>query len=289
MFLANLGRTLAACGDRCPCRRDPLVHRREVRSDRPGGGAAGSPARGNPGRSRGPGRDPRPASAEGRVRARQDHRSCARRQGKSNPQPPGGHRRPGPGDRAGDPAGPWSRASSRPSQGAEVVHHAPIGNRCRRPSGSIAASSWRGRPCRRTDPGPIGKWSTRRRTYEILDNVPAMEEERVPESNILGNLVDPLPFLTDGHWRGVDIEEFLPPRGRARRAADRPEPGLASPRGQAAGSDGAQPRFHGRARPDLPLSRPGRPVQSRRDREHPRKVIFGPWSEATDIVTIPAP
>ena len=53
----------------------------------------------------------------------------------------------------------------------------------------------------------------------ILDNVPEVEEERTPDE-VRGRphyLVDPLPHLTIGHWRGVDVEDFVPPREKGRR------------------------------------------------------------------------
>ena len=98
---------------------------------------------------------------------------------------------------------------------------------------------------------------------EILDHLADREAERVPEPFRIDALVDPLPHLTQGRWTDVDVEGFVPAGGNAR--GDRPVAQVkpcSSAAGQAAGLDGAQPGLHGRARPDLPLSGAGRPLQS---------------------------
>ncbi len=60
-----------------------------------------------------------------------------------------------------------------------------------------------------------GSWSDwemvdMKANLDILDNLPANEAERVAPQFRVDGLVDPLPFLTNSKWRGVDIEDFLP-------------------------------------------------------------------------------
>ena len=126
---------------------------------------------------------------------------------------------------------------------------------------------------------------------EILDHLADREAEHVPEPFRSDNLVDPLPHLTQGGWTGVDVEGFVPSGANAR--GDRPVTQV-------------KPRTTpDRDRPPVLMVRcldftvePGRTYRYRaqvvlfnhqgnpRDRN---KLIFGPWSEATDIVTIPVP
>jgi hypothetical protein len=49
---------------------------------------------------------------------------------------------------------------------------------------------------------------------EILDNLPVVDEERVPERLRVIELIDPLPFLKKGALRGVDVVDFVPPQKR---------------------------------------------------------------------------
>ena len=98
----------------------------------------------------------------------------------------------------------------------------------------------------------------------ILDRLIATEDERVGERFRVVGLVDPLPFLKTGRWAGVDVEEFLPPERRLRRKpAHRDLPGPDRSARPGAGLDAPRHRFHGRVRPDLPLSCAGRLLQSR--------------------------
>ncbi len=46
--------------------------------------------------------------------------------------------------------------------------------------------------------------------WEILDNLPETDEERLPERIRIDDLNDPLPFLKEGAWKGVDVEELIP-------------------------------------------------------------------------------
>jgi RNA polymerase sigma factor (sigma-70 family) len=49
-------------------------------------------------------------------------------------------------------------------------------------------------------------------TLRILDNVPEEDEELTPDQFRLETLCDPLPHLTEGQWRGVNVGRFVPPR-----------------------------------------------------------------------------
>ncbi len=60
-----------------------------------------------------------------------------------------------------------------------------------------------------------GSWSAWRSVdaeanLKILDNLTELEAERALEEFRVQNLVDPLPFLKAGEWRGVDVESFVP-------------------------------------------------------------------------------
>jgi RNA polymerase sigma factor (sigma-70 family) len=128
---------------------------------------------------------------------------------------------------------------------------------------------------------------------KILDHLANRQAERVPEPFRIDALVDPLPHLKHGRWTGVDVERFVPAGTNA--PADRP---VAQ----------AKPRAPQRDRPPVLMIRsldftvePGRTYRYRaqvvlfnphyrqgnpRDR---KKLIFGPWSEVTNIVTVPVP
>jgi RNA polymerase sigma factor (sigma-70 family) len=54
-------------------------------------------------------------------------------------------------------------------------------------------------------------------TLKILDNLPEEDEEQVPGQFRPETLCDPLPHLTEGQWRGVNVARFLS------RRDDRPE------------------------------------------------------------------
>jgi hypothetical protein len=128
--------------------------------------------------------------------------------------------------------------------------------------------------------------------YTILDNLPVVEEERVPEHDRLELLVDPLPHLTQGRWEGVDVEEFLPSVNERRKDLRAEH----------------LPRF--RAQRDLPpilmiraldfTVEPGRVYRYRarvildnpyfnRARSGVNRWLQGPWSEASEVITVPRP
>lgn len=145
-------------------------------------------------------------------------------------------------------------------------------------------------------------------TLEVLDNLPAIEAERVAEPLRVDGLVDPLPFLISGAWRGVDVEEFLSPE-RTRRD-DRPAAGTApqeAPGERAPIVNPRAPRI-----PGLRTTRELAPVlmirsldfsvePGRSYRYRLRVVMRNPdatktraktkqtaWSEPTDVVTVPS-
>jgi RNA polymerase sigma factor (sigma-70 family) len=67
----------------------------------------------------------------------------------------------------------------------------------------------------RQSPQSNGGWSDWQEvnsapTLQILDNLPEEQAERTPDEVRCPALVDPLPFLTEGVWSGVDVERFIP-------------------------------------------------------------------------------
>jgi RNA polymerase sigma factor (sigma-70 family) len=148
-----------------------------------------------------------------------------------------------------------------------------------------------------------GSWSGWGRTdieavLRILDQLPVMQEERVAEPFLVDGLVDPLPWLTDGKWRGVDVEEFLPgerrggvdhPAGQARGVRpprDRP-PALMLRTFDFKVEAGRTYRYRARVVLFNPRRQRQGPGAHQNRRLGPRE-LFGPWSDATDAVTIPA-
>lgn len=130
-------------------------------------------------------------------------------------------------------------------------------------------------------------------SLKILDHLPERDAERVPEPFRIDGLVDPLPHLTQGGWTGVDVEGFVP--------AGRNE------RGDRAVAQ-AKPRAPQQDRPPVLMVRsldftvePGQTYRYRarvvlfnphHNQGNPpdrNRLIFGPWSEVTDIVTVPVP
>jgi hypothetical protein len=142
-----------------------------------------------------------------------------------------------------------------------------------------------------------GTWSGWQRVVDdgkraLLDNLPLKEEERISHEFLASPLVDPLPWLTEGSWEGVDVEEFLPPERRNeknRRLARLPAPPpqrAAPPRLMLRTFDfAAEPGRSYRYRSRVVLVEPG----WRRIENPSKHLVLGPWSEATEVVTIPAP
>jgi hypothetical protein len=145
---------------------------------------------------------------------------------------------------------------------------------------------------------------------EILDNVPEVEEERVPEPLRVQDLIDPLPFLKRGAWRGVDVEEFLAPQRRdpqELRVAPQGQPHAAD-EGLLRGADEmilADRELRGRRAiqrrqpesPVLMLRQFDFAVEPGRTYRYRARVVLndfrrsadkpGAWSEPTEPVTIP--
>jgi hypothetical protein len=127
----------------------------------------------------------------------------------------------------------------------------------------------------------------------ILDNLVNVDVDRVPEPFRVPELVDPLPHLTQGKWTDVDVERFVPAGRNARGVRPATQ---------------SEPRTPEKERPPVLMVRsldftvePGRTYRYRArvvlfnphfNQGNPRdrnKLIFGPWSEVTDIVTISVP
>ena len=47
-------------------------------------------------------------------------------------------------------------------------------------------------------------------TVRIIDNLPEVDYERTPDEIRTFRLVDPLPYLKEGVWTGVDVDRFVP-------------------------------------------------------------------------------
>ncbi len=132
---------------------------------------------------------------------------------------------------------------------------------------------------------------------QILDRVRAVEAERVALSYRVDNLLDPLPWLTVGRWMGVDVEEFLPPekKGGVERPLGREERPIPP--------HAAIPRIPKERPPALMIRALDFTAASGRSCRYRARVVlwnldypakrqgprwrFGPWSDATEAVTIP--
>jgi hypothetical protein len=118
--------------------------------------------------------------------------------------------------------------------------------------------------------------------YKVLDSITEVAKERTKPDVYLEAVVDPLPLLKSGEWRGVDVPAFLDPN------AEKAPTIFGFPVGHASLPLPAdeimvrcldftvQPGASYRYRARVVLS----DVAQRDD-------IFGPWSEATGPVTIP--
>jgi RNA polymerase sigma factor (sigma-70 family) len=155
-------------------------------------------------------------------------------------------------------------------------------------------------------------------TLEILDNSPEVEEERTPNEVRLSNLVDPLPFLKSGRWSGVDVEQFIPKAPTPVKPAEEPQPGPPGMMGQAdvlmrrvdtppedeprvlmlrtldfTVEPSRTYRYRSRVVAFNPDNQPGPgPGGQRKKKNMPGnvqrpKTVPGPWSDATEIVTVP--
>jgi hypothetical protein len=119
--------------------------------------------------------------------------------------------------------------------------------------------------------------------YKIFDNITEVATERTRTDVLLEALVDPLPLLKSGEWRGVDVAAFLDPNatkastfnGIAQRGDPLPLP--ADEIMVRCLDFTVQPEASYRYRTRVVLK--GGKTQ--------RDDIFGPWSEPTGAVTIP--
>lgn len=79
---------------------------------------------------------------------------------------------------------------------------------------------------------PEGAWTDwaaidRNKSYEVLDNLPELDTEYVPESQRPEMLNDALPFLRAGYWTGVHVARLVPAEAReAPKAAPSGMPGM---------------------------------------------------------------
>ncbi|QEH39082.1 ECF RNA polymerase sigma factor SigE [Aquisphaera giovannonii] len=76
---------------------------------------------------------------------------------------------------------------------------------------------------------------------QVLDNLPEVGEERVPGRLRVDALIDPLPFLKTGAWKGVDAEALAPPRDPQAPARAATPDGRRLPTGDIAGEDREHP------------------------------------------------
>ena len=124
-------------------------------------------------------------------------------------------------------------------------------------------------------------------TLRVLDNVPEVDEERTPDEIRSLPLIDPLPFLKEGVWTGVDVERFVPkvrennpdqPVGhvgrfeKTKRATTPPV--LMVRQFDFSVAPGATYRYRARLAVD--------------DTRWRRREVSGAWSEPTEAVTIPS-
>jgi RNA polymerase sigma-70 factor (ECF subfamily) len=163
---------------------------------------------------------------------------------------------------------------------------------------------------------------------EILDNLPEVDEELLPERLRVIDLNDPLPFLKKGALRGVHVEELVPyeereqpAQGVAPEDQGRPPGGIVRPRkpGNRRGAGGRMGMMGMMLGGRAPLRRPqpvppvlipeSEPpvlmlrqfdfaVESGRTYRYRVRVVLndgrrradrpGAWSEATEPVTVPS-
>ena len=80
---------------------------------------------------------------------------------------------------------------------------------------AIAYPNYKRLEVERRSLGSEGTWSDwaapdSNKNYEVLDNVPEIDTEYVPEAERPAALVDPLPFLRAGYWTGVHVAKLVP-------------------------------------------------------------------------------
>ena len=86
------------------------------------------------------------------------------------------------------------------------------------PPGSVAPNYYEV-DVERRQKTPEGQWTewaavSRERNYAVLDNIPEVDAELVPDDRRFEALVDPLPFLRAGYWSGVHVTKLVPAEAR---------------------------------------------------------------------------
>jgi hypothetical protein len=180
-----------------------------------------------------------------------------------------------------------------------VVHHREI-ERVLANGGEIKRL-WSGDVYRRVDlerqeRSTAGAWSVWRAvdpapTLRVLDNLPEVDLEKIPVEFHASNLVDPLPYLKKGVWKGVDVDRTIFPAVKRDNL-------LGAQAGHLAGLPRPDPAS---VRPILMVRKldltvqPGRTYRYRArvvvtDLASPgirRKEVASAWSEATEPVNVP--
>ncbi len=128
------------------------------------------------------------------------------------------------------------------------------------------------------------------KNFRVLANVPEVEiEDRIPEQLRPAALVDPLPFLKDGHWSGADVERLhsskkevdspLPIAKGLGRGGRKAIPPIEAPEIMVRSLDFTVER-------GLTYRYRVRVVIDSTDQVGRRREVLGPWSEPTAPVTI---
>ncbi len=133
---------------------------------------------------------------------------------------------------------------------------------------------------------PGGDWSDwggidRNKDYDVLDNLPEISQERMPEEVRPPALIDPLPVLTKGTWSGVDPEPIL--------RLPKPEPDQIIGQRRLYQSPLLAIRvFNFAVEPGMTYRYRLRVLLKNPDvAQDGKKELFGPWSEPTKDVTVP--
>jgi hypothetical protein len=127
--------------------------------------------------------------------------------------------------------------------------------------------------------------------YRILDNLPDKVLERTDDEFRVDNLVDPVPVLVEGIWKGLDVERLVPHlrdgklvdplvEMRPAKKLDRARPPVLMMR---AFDFGVEPGKTYRYRARLVF---WTPEEIRRKMKRTPSVFHGPWSEPTDAVKV---
>ncbi len=122
------------------------------------------------------------------------------------------------------------------------------------------------------------------RNYEVLDNLPEYALDRTPEAFRPMALADQLPFLKQGTWEGVDVEEVI--RQPVPTSAGRPKPRFGDP--ETFDADLLLIRsLDFTVEPGTTYRYRTRIVLKNADENGPRSLSW-PWSAPSPEVTVPA-